>query len=688
MCIFVISHRYNHKTGEWAHTTRLTRFPERLWLSNFNIRFSTTLTGPKRCAESETLASDWSTMSAEQVFDTMLQQAESEVQKQLVSNKRTSKLEEHFFIESTVDESAAATLAVTTHEVVGMQKYDHLRWYLLPSDVQNVSVNPHVLSRTVHGPIHPERFNMLTSSSSSNGGGVLVEMTAYAETRDRKLAKHCGNVDMEYKVPRFIRLILEHAEDKNSLLESLKSHNLRLRGTDGNASNSTQSTITPPQQESNQKLKSQLLASAFATATTANSVDADNSTAMCTMDSCSTGTCTLRGKLPNRSCFCWIIYFYLSLVIFLYLAPNGYENNVVVKDGKILSGPGNYFPAIPGQITGKFSTPPKKFMKAVGQAIKEWGMIQDGDRLLLGLSGGKDSLALMHTLRALQIRAPVKFEFACATVDPQTTSFDPSPLIPYVQSLGITYHYLSQPIIELAKSKLQGDSLCAFCSRFKRGLLYSCCRCVCCFLYVMVFFYLSTLICRFRTYGYNKLVLAQHLDDLCESFMMSLLHNGQTRTMKAKYLNDVGDISIIRPFIYLREAQTRDFSMSANLNIINENCPACFEQPKERARMKKLLQQEEAMVPNLFYNLKRALVPLMHDDTYYVLKEVSDKIAAAGNERYDYSTCSRKKGREESKSAGCDAEEGLEKKQVRLLSSDDGTNEPAMKKLREDDTNS
>lgn len=70
----------------------------------------------------------------------------------------------------------------------------------------------------------------------------------------------------------------------------------------------------------------------------------------------------------------------------------------------------------------------------------------------------------------------MKFELACATVDPQTDSFDPSPLIPYVQSLGVTYHYLSEPIVELAKSKLQGDSLCAFCSRFKRGLLYSCCR--------------------------------------------------------------------------------------------------------------------------------------------------------------------------------------------------------------------
>lgn len=70
---------------------------------------------------------------------------------------------------------------------------------------------------------------------------------------------------------------------------------------------------------------------------------------------------------------------------------------------------------------------------------------------------------------------------------------------------GIKYHYLSEPIIELAKSKMQGDSLCAFCSRFKRGLLYACCR----------------------EYNYNKLVLAQHLDDVGESFLMSALHNGQ-----------------------------------------------------------------------------------------------------------------------------------------------------------------
>jgi hypothetical protein len=144
-------------------------------------------------------------------------------------------------------------------------------------------------------------------------------------------------------------------------------------------------------------------------------------------------------------------------------------------------------------------------------------------------------------------------------------------------------------------------------------------------------YYIYTVRTTCSTYGYNKLVLAQHLDDLCESFFMSVLHNGQTRTMKAKYRNDAGDLEIIRPFIYLRESSTRDFSLVHHLPIINENCPACFEQPKERARVKKVLQQEETMVPNLFYNLKRAMVPLMHDETYSFLQRLTDEITAKSN---------------------------------------------------------
>ena len=125
-----------------------------------------------------------------------------------------------------------------------------------------------------------------------------------------------------------------------------------------------------------------------------------------------------------------------------------------LSEEKIMSGRGTTYPG--DQLLLKQSPgmpPPKKVMKLVGQAIKDWSMIQEGDRLLLGLSGGKDSLALLHILLAVQKRAPVKFSIACATVDPQTDSFDPSSLIPYVQSLGITYHYLSEPIVALAKTK-------------------------------------------------------------------------------------------------------------------------------------------------------------------------------------------------------------------------------------------
>ena len=286
-------------------------------------------------------------------------------------------------------------------------------------------------------------------------------------------------------------------------------------------------------------------------------------------------------------------------------------NKAIATNGeKVVNGEGSTYLPVQG-IKPKIITPPKKIMKLVGQAVKEWNMIEEGDRLLLGLSGGKDSLALLHVLLALQKRAPVNFTIACATVDPQTESFDPSPLIPYVQGLGITYHYLSEPIVELAKTKLQGDSLCAFCSRFKRGLLYACCR----------------------NFNYNKLVLAQHLDDLAESFMMSALHNGQIRTMKANYTIEAGDVRVIRPFVYLRETMTRDFSQESKLPIINENCPACFEQPKERARMKKLLMQEESMIPALYYNLKRAFIPLLHDETYAAMEKVQKQVEEMGQDK-------------------------------------------------------
>ena len=105
--------------------------------------------------------------------------------------------------------------------------------------------------------------------------------------------------------------------------------------------------------------------------------------------------------------------------------------------------------------------------------------------------------------------------------------------------------------------------------------------------------------------------LGQHLDDIAESFLMSVFHNGILRTMKANYLNDKGDIRIIRPLIYCREKLFKDFALKANLPVIQENCPACFQNPKERQRMKVLLAQQENLFPSLFNSLQKAMIPLM-----------------------------------------------------------------------------
>ena len=162
-----------------------------------------------------------------------------------------------------------------------------------------------------------------------------------------------------------------------------------------------------------------------------------------------------------------------------------------------------------------FAVPPNKLLRLVTKAVTDWNMISPGDRLLLGLSGGKDSLAMLHLLSALKRRFPPGFfEFSCCTIDPMSDAFNPRPLISYVESLGIQYHYNEENIIEMAAKHMSGDSICAFCARMKRGALYSC----------------------MREHGYNKLVLAQHLDDVVESFFLSAMHNGVIRTMKAAYV--------------------------------------------------------------------------------------------------------------------------------------------------------
>ena len=233
--------------------------------------------------------------------------------------------------------------------------------------------------------------------------------------------------------------------------------------------------------------------------------------------------------------------------------------------------------------------PPKSLLRRVGRAIADFGMIHDGDRILLGVSGGKDSLSLLHILRHLRTYAPVRFDLGVITVDPRIEGFDPAPLRQYYESLDIPYHYVAQPVMEEAKTHMRGDSFCAYCSRMKRGIMYT----------------------TARKQGYGVLALAQHLDDLAESFLMSAFHGGQLRTMKAHYLIDAGDLRVIRPLVYCRERQTGDFADAAGLPVVPDSCPACFSAPTQREHMKGLLAREEKENKHLFANLLQAMRPLL-----------------------------------------------------------------------------
>lgn len=255
-------------------------------------------------------------------------------------------------------------------------------------------------------------------------------------------------------------------------------------------------------------------------------------------------------------------------------------------------------------------------------------MIKNGDRVLVGLSGGKDSLTLLHVLKQYQFMAGkngVIFDLAAVTVDPMTDSYDPTPLIPYLEALEVPYFYEKQDIIGEAK-RVQPKSMCSFCSRLKRGRLYH----------------------TMQREGYNVLALGQHLDDLCESFMMGAFHNGWLQTMKVSYplknnkteqkkhFEDANDkieglkflenSRVIRPMCYVRETATRSFAEGCKLPIIPENCPACFEQPKERNRMKQLLAHQELLYPRLFDSLQATLRPLMRRTEHLCRdKEVFDE---------------------------------------------------------------
>ena len=229
----------------------------------------------------------------------------------------------------------------------------------------------------------------------------------------------------------------------------------------------------------------------------------------------------------------------------------------------------------------------KKLLRQTGRTVMKYDLIKEGDKILLGLSGGKDSLCLAHALKHLQRVSPIKFEFKAVTIS-YGMGEDLENLKDYCKKYEINHEVYDTKIYELSKEKIRkNSSFCSFFSRMRRGALYS---------YA-------------KENGYEKLALAHHLDDAAESFFMNFSYNGALRSMPPIYKASNG-LKVIRPFIHVRERQLREQAKEHNMPVIgDEACPAMrfdIKMPVARAKTKEMLAKMEEENRGLFVSLKTA----------------------------------------------------------------------------------
>ena len=241
--------------------------------------------------------------------------------------------------------------------------------------------------------------------------------------------------------------------------------------------------------------------------------------------------------------------------------------------------------------------PSKKIMSKLGKTNAEFELIQEGDKILVGLSGGKDSLTMIHAMAEQQRRAPFKFEFVAVTVSyGMGENFDS--LSEHCKKYEIPHIIHDTQTYELAKEKIRkNSSFCSFFSRMRRGYLYSVAL----------------------EQGCNKVALGHHLDDAAERFFMNFIYNGQMRSLAPKYKAENGLI-VIRPLIQMRERQLLAFVQDNNIEAISdEACPAMrfdVKMPHARATMKVMLSKMEKDFPQLFTSLNAAFKNISVDSFF------------------------------------------------------------------------
>src|SRR6186713_3447183 len=224
--------------------------------------------------------------------------------------------------------------------------------------------------------------------------------------------------------------------------------------------------------------------------------------------------------------------------------------------------------------------------KKTTKAVTDFNLIEDGDRIMVGLSGGKDSWALMQTLDNLRQRAPIKFSLVAVNVDSGYKDFKHGAIAKACEERGWEYRIEHTSIGEVMDDILEANATpCSLCARLRRGVLYR----------------IATEV------GATKIALGHHLDDFIETLLLNLFFAGALKAMPARLVSDNGKYVVIRPLAYVLESEARAYAKEAALPIIGCCCPACGDLSLQRQRMKRLVAQLEVEHPEIKNSILRSL---------------------------------------------------------------------------------
>jgi tRNA 2-thiocytidine biosynthesis protein TtcA len=242
--------------------------------------------------------------------------------------------------------------------------------------------------------------------------------------------------------------------------------------------------------------------------------------------------------------------------------------------------------ADPRKREHEFARLAKRLRHQVGRAIADFNLIEDGDKVMVCLSGGKDSWTLLDVLLSLQAKAPVRFELVAVNLDQKQPDF-PEHVIPdYLKSRGVRYHVLEQDTYSVVKRLIpEGKTLCSLCSRLRRGALYAFAE----------------------REGFTKIALGHHRDDILATFFLNLFHQGALKAMPPKLRSDDGKHIVIRPLAYCREDEITQYAQSRGFPIVP--CNLCGSQENlQRKQVRRMLDRWEREHPGRSEIMFRALM--------------------------------------------------------------------------------